>query len=422
MSVVHVVPARAHGDVTAPPSKSYTHRALLVGHLSRRPYDILNPLDSGDTRATARGIGALGTPVHRQRNRWSVRPGSNASSRGPVFIDCGESGTTLRFLAATAALTDREVVLHGRGRLPQRPMEGLLTALRALGATCERGDRGMSIRVRGPIRSGEVRLDASTSSQFASALLLTLPTLDGESILRLIGPIVSAPYLDATLAVLAHHRIRVQRDGHTFRIPGAQRYAGRRFHVPGDASSAAYLWAAAASTGGEVRVRGVGDRWPQADRAILRLLEQIGAVVIRSRDGAVVRGRALRPFRVDLTDSPDLYSLAGALAMAIPGRSWIQGAPHVVLKESDRKRATATLVRSFGARVRPWGDGLVIYGSSPPSGVRLTNLSDHRLVMSAAVGALGASRPSTIGDARAVRKSFPEFWRVLRAITGGRAG
>jgi len=422
MSVVRVFPARVHGDVTAPPSKSYTHRALVIGHLSRRPYEILDPLDSEDTRATARGIGALGTPVRRQGNLWSIRPGSTASAGGPVRIDCGESGTTLRFLAATGALEDRDVLLCSRGRLSERPIEGLLSGLRALGARCGRRDLGRSVWVRGPIRSGEVRLDASTSSQFASALLLTLPTLEGESVLRLTGPIVSAPYIDATLAVLAHHRIRVQRDGRTFRIPGAQRYIGRRFHVPGDASSAAYLWAAAASSGGEVRVRGVGDRWPQADRAILRLLEQTGAGVIRSRDGAVVRGPALRPFRVDLTESPDLYSLAGVLAMAVPGRSWIHGAPHAALKESDRKRATATLVHSFGARVQARGDGLVIDGAPPPSGVRLTNLSDHRLVMSAAVGALGASAPSTIGDAGAVRKSFPEFWQVLRSITGGRPG
>lgn len=419
MSVVRVVPAVVHGDVHAPPSKSYTHRAMIVGHLSHRAYEIVDPLDSEDTRATAHGIAALGTSVRRQPRLWSVRPGPAFGSRGRVQIDCGESGTTLRFLAAAAALSDREVVLHGQGRLPQRPIEGLLAALRILGARCARTDFGASVRIRGPIHSGEVRLDASTSSQFASALLLTLPTLDGESVLRLLGPIVSAPYIEATLAVLAHHHIRVERDGRTFRIPGGQQYVGRRFRVPGDASSAAYLWAAAASTGGEVRVRGVGETWPQADRAILPLLEQMGATVVRSRDEAVVRGRSLRPFKVDLSDAPDLYSLAGALATTVVGRSVIRGAPHVELKESDRKRATETLVRSLGAQAQPAGDGIAIDGSPPPSAVRLTTLSDHRLVMSAAVGALGATGPSTIGDARAVRKSFPDFWRVLRSITGG---
>jgi 3-phosphoshikimate 1-carboxyvinyltransferase len=264
-----------------------------------------------------------------------------------------------------------------------------------------------------------VVLDASQSSQFASALLFTLPTLEDDSSIQLRGTIVSEPYLEATLAVLAHHGIQVHRNGRQFEIPGRQRFAGSGFAVPGDASSASYLWAAAAIGGGTVRVSGLPSAWPQADFAVLELLEATGADVSRHPDGATVSGGSRTPFRIDLTDSPDLYPLAGALAATAPGTSRLVGAPHVFLKESDRRAETARLARALGARVRLAGGGLVIEGSSRPRAVRLPQLSDHRLVMSAAVGALAADRASLVGDATAVRKSFPGFWSVLADLSRG---
>jgi len=406
------------GTVLAPPSKSYTHRALVAGHLTHRSYRVVRPLDSDDTRATARSLGALGTPVHRRSGSWTVDAPTSVSSRRELRIDCGESGTTLRFVAAVAALVRRRVILRGRGRLPDRPMTGLLDALRSLGAKCRRRATIPAVEVEGPIHAGRVALDASESSQFGSALLLTLPTLAGDSVVRLTGRIVSAPYLEVTLAVLSFHGIRVFRHGRTFSIPGGQSYRGSSFPVPGDASSAAYLWTAAAMTGGEVHVNGVSEEWPQADRAILPLLELAGAEVVRTEGGATVRGRADRPFAVDLTDAPDLYPLAGVLAAVIPGKSVIRGAPHVVLKESNRKIGTARLARALGARVKVLPNGLAVEGTDSPHGLLVPDLSDHRLVMSAAVAALSARGRSTIGDARAVQKSFPEFWTVLERLGG----
>ncbi len=414
MTQVRVRPGVARGTVRAPPSKSYTHRALAAGHLSRRPYHVLDPLDSDDTRATARGLRRLGSTVRFGRRDWAVRPSRRSPRGNGVRIDCRESGTTLRFLSALAALRSVPVRLEGEGRLPRRPMGGLLSALRTLGAECRIDATG--VVVRGPIHSGTVRLDASTSSQFASALLLALPSLEGESTLRLERTVVSEPYIDATLAVLRYHRVRVGRRGRTFRIEGPQRFRAGSFRPPGDASSAAYLWAAAATSGGSVEVAGVDPRWPQADRAILRLLADAGAAVHETSQGTRVAGRAHRPFTIDLTGAPDLYPLAGVLAATIPGRSELRGASHVTLKESNRKLATSRLARALGARVRSEKERLVIEGSARPRATRLTDLSDHRLVMSAAVGALAADRTSTIGDARAVAKSFPDFWATLESL------
>jgi 3-phosphoshikimate 1-carboxyvinyltransferase len=415
VTLVRLEPSLARGTVRAPPSKSYTHRALAVGHLAGRQFRVEHPLEADDTRRTAAGIARLGTPVRRGLRAWIVGPPDDRRPSA-VTIDCGESGTTLRFLTALAARQDRTVRFTGRGRLGGRPMEGLVTSLRGLGASLRSSGRGLPLEVRGPIHGGRVRLDASVSSQYVSALLLALPGIPESSRIDLVGPVVSAPYIDATLAILAAQRVNVRRRGRAITIPGGQTYRGGSFRVPGDASSAAYLWAAAAVTGGRVRVNGVPSAWPQADRSILPLLERGGAEVADGGDTVVVRGGRRRPFSVDLTDAPDLYPLAGVLAATTPGRSRLVGADHVVHKESDRKAGTARLARAFGARVTLSDHALVIEGTERPRAVSLADLTDHRLLMSAAVGSLAADGPSRLGPAESVDKSFPAFWRTMRAL------
>ena len=415
MSAVRIQPGPVRGRLEAPPSKSYTHRALVVGHLSGRRFRITNPLDSDDTRATARALSQLGTKVVRSRGVWRVVPGPfPLSIRGS--IDCGESGTTLRFLTAVAARAATRVRFTGRPRLGERPMTGLLDALERLGAHVRVGSGGFPLEVEGPIHGGSVRLDASTSSQFASSLLLTLPTLADDSRVELTGRIVSAPYLDATLAVLAHHRVRVVRRGRTFLIPGRQKFLGAGFRVPGDASSAAYFWAAGALAGDGLQVHGIPPEWPQADRAILGVLRKYGARITTGGNWVAVAGGARRPFTTDLTAAPDLYPLVGVLAALATGSSRLQGAPQVALKESDRRAGTERLARALGATTRRARGALVVRGTRSPLPIRLSHLRDHRLVMSAAVGALAASGPSRIGEAEATEKSFPGFWDALRRV------
>ncbi|MFZ1023134.1 MAG: 3-phosphoshikimate 1-carboxyvinyltransferase [Thermoplasmata archaeon] len=414
-------PGRARGRVRAPASKSYTHRALTAAYLHGGPFRITRPLTSNDTLASRRGLQALGAHFRLRRDHWTLtRVGKDPErSHREVRIRCDESGTTLRFLVSVAARESQPVVFDGTGELPTRPMNGLLTALTGLGARVERpkGSRFLPLRVEGPIRGGAVRLDASTSSQFVSSLLLTLPTLATSSVLDLEGPIVSEPYIQATLALLRAQRIRIVRSSRRrFRIAGSQRYSGRAFVVPGDASSAAYLWVAAAITGGDVTVDGIPSDLPQADLAILRILRAAGARVTGSGDSVRVAGQHLRSFSAELTDAPDLYPLVGVLASATPSPSRLQGAPHIAYKESDRRSGTMRLARAMGATVRHVPGGLVIQGRFPPRPLRLTDLSDHRMVMSAAVAASAASAPSRIGDSRQVRKSFPEFWNVLQTL------
>lgn len=412
-------PGRLAGRVRAPGSKSYTHRAVVAAHLADAPTEIRSPLVSDDTLRTVAAVRALGSRVRVGRNVWTVSPRARRP-RGRTRIDCGESGTTARFAAALAALGSSPVVLRASGRLGARPMVPLVDALRSLGARAAfaRSSASFPLTISGPIHGGEVEVASGESSQFTSALLLTLPTTREDSVLRLTGRPVSEPYVAATLATMRARGVEARRGRRRFLVPGGQRYRGGKVEVPGDASSAAYLWAGAAVTRGSVAVDGISPLWPQADLAVLELLRRYGARVVRSGNTVRVRGGERRAFRFDLDDTPDLLPLAGALAAAAEGRSVLRGAAHAAAKESDRRTETARLARAMGAEAAVTKDRIVVDGSARVPPYRLRGIRDHRLLMSGAVGALAATGPVRLDDAGCVAKSFPGFFEVWSRLGG----
>ncbi|MFI5414405.1 MAG: 3-phosphoshikimate 1-carboxyvinyltransferase [Candidatus Lutacidiplasmatales archaeon] len=412
-----VRPGIVFGRLVAPPSKSYTHRAVLAAHFGSRPYRVENPLDCQDTVATLRGVGVLGTHSERREGVWELDRSDGRPQPRRRRIGCGESGTTLRFLLPAAARLAVPVTFAAAPSLRRRPVDGVLEVLRQAGVQVRRRPRATDwISVQGPMTPVRAPLDASESSQFLSGLLLALPGLSGPSELRCTGRMVSEPYVDATLRVLELHGIEVQRSGRRFRVPAPQAYRGDRIRVPGDASSAAYLWAAAAITGGTVDVEGMDEDWPQADLAILPWLESMGAIVARGPDSVRVSGRTTLPLRANVDDAPDLLPLLGVLAASTPGRSILSGGIHARRKESDRRAETVRLVRAMGARITVTSQAMRIEGRLHPRGFAYGGAADHRMVMSAAVGALAATGPSQIGSADAVTKSFPGFWDAMARL------
>ena len=234
--------------------------------------------------------------------------------------------------------------------------------------------------------------------------------------IRPFGRFVSAPYFRATREVLRVHGVRLRWGGSSLAVPAPQTYRGKEFRVPGDASSAAYLWTAGALSGGAVEVTGVDRTWPQADFAILSILRASGARVTARGAAVRVTGRPSGPVDVDLDDAPDLLPLAAALAASVPGTSRLSGGSHASRKESDRRRRSAQLARALGARTRLSPEVLEIRGTARRDPLRFDGSGDHRMVMSAAVASLGRSAPSRIGGADAVGKSFPGFWTALRHL------
>ena len=421
MTTEVVSPGVVRGRITAPPSKSYTHRALLAAASRDLTLDIVHPSRSADCRRTRSALRTLGYPIVDRSDGWRIGPRVPPGPRSRFGrIPCGESGTTLRFIAALAARSSRRIRLDGGRVLRTRPISGLAQSLRELGTRVTWGGApgALPMEVEGPLHPGTVRVPSGETSQFVSGLLLSLSGLPEPSTVRATGPMVSAPYIEATCRVIRHLGGRIERISRgAFRTGGSPvSRAPRRWVIPGDASSAAYLWAAAALTGGAVTTTGIAGDWPQADLAILDLLEKFGAQVLRSARTVRVSGTLENPIDVELTDAPDLVPLVGVLAAAVPGRSVIRGAPQIARKESDRRRGTAQLAHAMGARVRVRRGAIEIEGRRPSRPLKFPAFGDHRLVMSAAVASLVGPGPTRIRGSEAVRKSYPEFWADLRGL------
>jgi 3-phosphoshikimate 1-carboxyvinyltransferase len=411
---VEVRPGRIEGTVTAPPSKSLTHRAFLLAAQSATPCTVQVPLLADDTRATLSCLLALGARVHLDPDRPDavqflpapLRPGAQA-------LDCRNSGTTLRLLSATAARFGQPVTLAGDDSLRARPNGPLHDALRSLGATVDARDGKAPVTIRGPIRPGHVRLPAAGSSQFASALLLALPFLPGPSTLTLAPPVPSGPYLDLTLEVAGAFGVAIRRDGNQFEVPGGATASADSFRVEGDWSAAAFHVAAAAVTGGRATVQGLRADSRQGDRAILGLLRSFGATV---RDATVEAGVLQSPGTLDVAATPDLFPVLAVVAACARGTTTFTGGDSLRHKESDRIAAMADGLRRLGADARETPDGLVVSGGTPLRGATLSSRGDHRIHMALCVAALAAEGPSTLDGPASAAVSYPGFHADLAAL------
>ncbi len=408
-----VHPGTFQGTVSAPPSKSYTHRALILAGLSRES-TIRDPLRSQDTLATLAAVKALGATVEDTGDEIRIQGGHPRVPEDVIL--CHNSGTTLRLATAVSALASGTTVLTGDASLRTRPMGPLLDALWELGADAfsTRGNGRAPVVVRGPMEGGAAELPGDVSSQFVSGLVLAGARTEGGVSVRLTSPLRSRPYVDMTLATLEAFGGEATGDAHGFDVPGDQALPGADYRVPGDYSSAAFPLAAAAVTGGRCRVENLPPEDPQGDRAFLQHLEAFGAPVTRDGDGVTVEGsEELAPVDLDLGDTPDLFPVLCALAAHADGTSRFTGAAHLRHKESDRIDAMVTALRAVGVEARELEDGAEVTGG-PVKGGRIETRHDHRILMAGTVLALGASDPVSFADRDSFKVSYPAFLTHMR--------
>jgi 3-phosphoshikimate 1-carboxyvinyltransferase len=409
-------PGSVRGRVAAPPSKSYTHRALLLGLLAEGTTRVRNPLMSEDPRATLAGVEALGARVERGD---VVGITSDGVVRTPEsVVDCLNSGTTLRLLSAIAALAPGATVLTGDASLRKRPMKPLLDALQSLGVRAEstRENGCAPVVVRGPLRGGTARLPGDVSSQFVSALLLAgARSPDGVTV-RVEGDLKSEPYVDITREMIADFGGAIERTPDGFRAPGGQRLRARDYRVPGDYSTAAFPLCAGALAG-EVTVENLPDRTAQGDKAIVEHLRAFGAKVSAQARTVTVGAAPLRGISIDLSDTPDLFPVLCAVAAHAQGETVLSGAKHLRFKESDRIRAMVTNLRRMGVDCEEREDGAIVRGGGRVKGARgLVTEGDHRILMALAVCALRAEGPIELDEAEAHAVSYPSFVDDFRAL------
>ncbi|HET6404916.1 MAG TPA: 3-phosphoshikimate 1-carboxyvinyltransferase [Candidatus Thermoplasmatota archaeon] len=408
-----VHPAAVRGSVVAPPSKSYTHRAFLLGLLAEGATRVRDALASEDPRATLGGVEALGARVTRGE---VVTIESDGRVRAAAdVVDCLNSGTTLRLLSAIASLADGETRLTGDASLVKRPMGPLLDALGSLGVRTTSTNGKAPISVRGPMRGGRARLPGDMSSQFVSALVLAGARTEAGVEVEIEGTLKSRPYVDITLEMMEDFGAKAERVGEGFRVAGNQRFRATDYRVPGDFSTAAFPLVAGALAG-EVTVENLPARTAQGDKAILDQLEAFGATVVRGPRSATVRKSELHGARIDLSDTPDAFPALCALAAHAKGETVLSGAAHLRFKESDRIKAMVTNLRRMGVDAQEREDGAVIRGGRVRGARGLVTEGDHRILMALAVCGLAAEGPVELDDHEAHAVSYPSFLEDFRRL------
>jgi len=404
--------------VAVPGSKSYTHRILIAAGLADGACRIENGLRSEDTLLTLKALGQMGIRIDEHNNTFLVhgKAGVLAESREPVFL--GNSGTSMRLLAALAALGQGTYRLTGTARMQQRPIQDLITGLRQIGVKIHSvhadGCPPVDV-VGGPVGGGRVRLNCSKSSQYLSALLLMAPyTTAGIEISVTEGP-VSRPYIDMTVAVMERLGVAVERSGYRqFSVRGGQFYRAGTYGVEPDASQAGYFWAAAAITGASVKVKGILQESRQGDVRFTRLLQEMGCKITADSDGIGVRGGTLNAIETDMADMPDLVPTLAVVAAFAQGTTVIRNVAHLKVKESDRLAAVVTELARMNISAKATDRDLMVTGGTP-RGATIETYNDHRIAMSFALA--GLKIPGMIiRNETCVEKSFPEFWQVLEQL------
>jgi 3-phosphoshikimate 1-carboxyvinyltransferase len=408
-----------HATVTAPPSKSYSVRALLLAAMSEGTTTVTNCLDADDTRYAFEALRTLGFDVGGsfQRELYIGPRKTMSANETPIFI--GNAGTAMRFFTGWLAFTPGRFLLHGEERMHERPIGDLVAVLQLLEAEVEYVEKEgyPPLRIRGKkMRGGfDVTISAETSSQFVSALMLGGATLRDGITLR-ISTLASGPYIDVTADILRTFGAHVTREGDVINVRSG-RIECAEYRVEGDYSSASYWFAAAAATKGTMRVRGLAVPTAQGDAGFLDVLAAMGCTVEVGDGEIVVTGpETLRGGTFDCNETPDVVPTLAAIAPLADAPVEIVNVANLRVKESDRLATVTSELRRLGATVEERPDSLVIQPgwSSEPATIETHN--DHRIAMAFAIAGLARGNV-TIGKEQVVKKSYPRFWKTLDEVT-----
>lgn len=415
-------------DMVVPGSKSLTNRALLVAALADGESVLEGALVAEDTAVMVAGLRRLGIAIADDEDGTTLRVAGRAG-RVPAAgaeLDLRLSGTSIRFLSALCAVGSGRYRLDGTARMRERPIEDLLAGLRALGADArsEHGTGCPPVVVQGSgLEGGRADVVGGRSSQFLSALLMVAPAARGTVTLDVDGELASKPFADMTLGVMEAFGVSPRRDGYRrFEVAPAT-YRSRVYRVEGDAMAAGYFWAAAAVTGGRVRVANVGSNSVQGDRRLAEVLARMGCTVAWSADACEVQGPVggrLRGGSFDLNDMPDQAQTLAVAALFADAPVRIDHVWNLRIKETDRLRAMATELSRLGARVDEEEDALTVHpladtGATPAV---IETYGDHRMAMAFAVAGLRLEG-LRVRDPSCVAKTYPGFWHDWSRLAGG---
>lgn len=417
MSDVKFSPFVPNGIVNVPPSKSDVHRAIICAAMANGVSRISPVALSNDIKATIGCIKALGADAVLENNVLTV-DGTNMYKNKTALLDCGESGSTLRFFIPIAAVGNINATFVGKGKLPQRPIGIFTEALPKAGTVCKT-EGGLPLEIKGQLKSGIFEIPGNVSSQFITGLLLALPILEGDSEIVLTSPLESVGYIAMTIRTMKQFGVNIQATEKGWHIKGGQSYKTCDYTTDGDWSQAAFFMVLGAVSG-KVTVKGVAKDSTQGDKKCAEILAEFGAKVTQRDNEVTVEKGELKAITVDASQIPDLVPVLSVCAAFAEGTTKIINAERLRIKECDRLKATAELLNNLGGKVKELSDGLEITGVSSLKGGNVNGYNDHRIVMSAAVCAARSDEDITATFAMSINKSYPDFYIDYNSI-GGKA-
>jgi len=424
MKTVTIKPSELSGKILVPPSKSMAHRAIICAFLSEGTSIVDNIELSNDIISTCGAVEALGADIDIvegsvQGRKKLVIHGKGGVEVNKERINCGESGSTARFIIPVSRLTEEEIVIDGRGKLVQRPFDVFFPIFDVQNIRFRTDDGKLPLVLEGSLKPGEFRLRGDVSSQFISGLLFALPLLPGNSTIIPTTRLESSGYIDMTIEMQKRFGIEIKfnKEHSIIEIPGWQRYTPQNYMVEGDWSQAAF-WLVAGALSGPVSVEGLNNDSTQGDKVIETVLKKMGADISWNDGLLTAKKSQLAGINADVSQSPDLVPILAVAGAYAEGRSIIYNAARLRIKESDRLRAIATELKAVGAVITEKEDSLEIIGKQTLDGGRVYGWNDHRIVMSAAILASKCRKNVTIEGSEAVNKSYPAFWDHYKGLGG----
>lgn len=421
---IQINPGPLNGTIRAIASKSELHRMLICAAFADRITEILTPGSAydgnhplpNDILATMSCLKALGASFELSSGSILVTPAGESVSA--PLLDCGESGSTLRFLLPVAAAAADNPSFTGSGRLPDRPIEGLTGALKKHGISMS-SDR-LPFTLSGSLTGGVYEIPGDISSQYLTGLLLMLPLLSEKAEIRLSTPLRSAGYIDITTQVMSFFGITAEKTDQGYRLREQKPYRSPEVLMAGGdwSNTAAFLTASALREDSRIFCQCLYSGSMQGDRKVLSRLEHFGAEIISEGSAAAAHHASLHGTVIDIDPTPDLLPVLAVIACAARGRTVFGNAGRLRLKESDRIESVAAMIRALGGEVMTEAEKLIIIGSGSLRGGTVDAANDHRIVMAASVAAGICSEPVIIRGAEAVNKSYPTFFEDLKAVKG----
>lgn len=417
MSKIKIRPTRLQGNVKLPPSKSYSHRAIIAAGLADGKSEIFNISYSEDVKATINAMRLMGAKIKEHSDKLEIS-GVNAVDDKKRRIDCSESGSTLRFIMPISLFQNGETIFTGSDSLKTRPIDSYLEIMDKQGIWYKRKEKKLPIAVKGKLTAGTFIIDGNISSQFITGLLFVLPLLDGNSKIVVKTELESKKYVDMTIEALKRFEINIENNNYKeFYVDGNQKYRACDYEIEGDLSQAAF-WLAAGVLGGKVAIECFNLDTLQGDKIIVDIIRKMGGNIIEKGSTLHAIESKLNGVTIDASECPDLVPILAVLGALSSGTTKIINAKRLRFKESDRLKAISTELNKIGADIKENIDGLIIIGKEKLKGGEVNTWGDHRIAMALAIASIKCETPVTINNPNVVKKSYPIFFDDFKKLGG----